>query len=86
MPASRRAAGWSPYRARMRVSFRGMEAPQRDTMRSMELRFSTGMMPASMGTSMPAMRQRSRKRKKSSLSKNSWLTRCWAPASTFCFR
>ena len=55
----------------MRESFRGMEAPHRDTIRSMDFWFSTGMMPASMGTVMPAMRARSRKRRKSSLSKKS---------------
>ena len=72
--------------ARIRVSLPGMDAPHMDTIRWMDLALSTGIMPASIGTLIPAMRARSRKRKKSSLSKNSWLTRCWAPASTFSFK
>ena len=64
----------SPARRGRGASLAGKRAPAASSaMRCMPWCEVMGMMPAMMGTLMPAMRQRSRKSRKSWLSKNNWV-------------
>ncbi len=64
----------------------GIVAPHIDVKRFICSAFVIGMMPGTIGTSIPAARASSTKRKYASLSKNSCVMRTFTPASTFSFR
>src|SRR5215207_6738852 len=61
----------------------GSEAPQIWVKRLIWSTLVTGMIPGTIGTSMPAARASSTNSKYRRLSKNSWVMRKLAPASTF---
>ena len=62
MPAWRMAAGSSPKRSAMPWSRGGMTLPESSQERRICLTLVTGMMPATMGTPIPLLSARNRKR------------------------
>ena len=62
MPMVSTTSAWSPAASRRRTSFGGSEAPHIDVKRWICFRDRTGMMPGTIGTAIPAERQRSTKR------------------------
>ena len=64
----------------------GSVVPDRDRMRVICAALVTGMMPAKIGTLMPASWARYRKLYRALLSKNIWVVRKSTPQSTFSFR